>query len=191
MDLSGLSLTPNSAPESLSHLLPEERQLIIVGELAQRRELYFAYGSNMLARRIQAANRAPGAISLGAARLDGHVLVFDLQGMINGETTGGGVANIRQSRGQSLWGVLYWMPPEQLKRLNDLEAGFGYEVLFEPVFSPAFGQVAAYYYRAEKNLVAQLAPQAAYRAYLLDGAKENDLPPDYCQALLRQLDRLK
>ncbi|MDT8447928.1 MAG: gamma-glutamylcyclotransferase family protein [bacterium] len=189
--LSALRKEPELSKVLRSLLEDSQPRLALIQELSKHRLLYFAYGSNLLSSRIQAANRAPGAVSLGAAQLEGHCLVFDLPGMIEGETAGGGVANIRPSPGASLWGALYWMPQPQLVRLNNLEAGFGYRVLFEPVVSPVFGVLKAYYYLAEAQLVVEAAPTEVYRRYLIDGALEQRLPEGYRQQLQSQMDRLQ
>ena len=39
--------------------------------------LYFAYGSNMLSRRLRAPNRTPSAVAVGTGFVSGRRLTFD------------------------------------------------------------------------------------------------------------------
>ena len=108
---------------------------------------------------------------------------FDLTGMIEGETEGGGVANIRPELGQTLWGVLYWLPQSEMERLNKLESDFGYQVHFESVHVQHLGDFHAFYYMAGSNLTDELRPTPAYQSYVIDGALEHSLPKSYIEAL--------
>ncbi|MES1945364.1 AIG2 family protein [Salinisphaera sp. PC39] len=138
---------------------------------------YFAYGSNMLTARL--ARRVPSARPLGAARLPGHVLRFhkrgdDGSGKCNALSTGGG--------GDVVHGVLFEVDGDRLDRLHAAE-GPGYA--FDEVEVDAGGEtLPAVTYRARSAwLDDALAPYTWYQAFVVAGAREHGLPPDYVTAI--------
>ena len=56
-----MDLSPQSLPDLACtwDLSPAVLKPLLIKELSQRQQLYFAYGSNMLTSRIQAVDRAP------------------------------------------------------------------------------------------------------------------------------------
>ena len=76
-----------------------------------RRNLMFAYGSNMLQE--QAINRMPNLIKIGKAELLNHSFYF----------TGNGVASVKSSNFDSVPGVLYSVTDEDFNKM-DIYEGF-------------------------------------------------------------------
>ena len=139
---------------------------------------YFAYGSNMLYARL--ARRVPSARPLGAARLHGHVLRFHKHG-----ADGSGKCNAFATGREAdiTHGALYEVDESRLARLHAAE-GPGYEFVTVTVDSDALGPVRAASYRARIAwLDDALAPYTWYQAYVVAGARENDLPQDYINYL--------
>ncbi len=79
------------------------------------RTVYFAYGSNLGARRFR--RRCPGATVIGRARLPDHQLAFTRYS----RHERGGVADIVPQPGASVWGVLYEIDEACLGALDDYE----------------------------------------------------------------------
>jgi gamma-glutamylcyclotransferase len=72
------------------------------------RFLYFAYGSNMLTRRLCAKDRAPSAQRVGVAYMAGHRLSFDKEGK-DKEGRRSGKCDIQPTDlpTDRVWGVLF------------------------------------------------------------------------------------
>ena len=77
--------------------------------------IYFAYGSNLLSRRLE--GRIGHTEYLGNYKLKDYVLTFDC----------GGFANIQPSKGSYVDGALYTLDPEQLSELNRYEGLYNAE----------------------------------------------------------------
>jgi gamma-glutamylcyclotransferase (GGCT)/AIG2-like uncharacterized protein YtfP len=136
--------------------------------------LYFAYGSNMARRRI--GERAPGARARGRARLGGFRLVADKPGR-----DGSAKLNVVPDAEGFVWGALWELAPPDLARLDRHERG--YERREVTVDSDA-GAIAATTYvsrlRGEPGL------DRGYKEFVLAGAREHGLPPEWI-ALLESL----
>ena len=134
--------------------------------------LYFAYGSNMASRRMR--ERVPGARAAGRARLDGWRLVADKPGR-----DGSAKANVARTPGACVWGVLWELGEDDLAALDRFEAG--YERIAVTV-DPGEGAVPATTYASRRRDAAPgLAPE--YKAWILEGAREHGLPPEWLGAL--------
>lgn len=81
----------------------------------QGRQLYFAYGSNLVARQMTA--RCPSARVAGPAYLDGWRITFGGYS----PSWQGAVADVVRSEGARVPGVLYWLDPSDLERLDSYE----------------------------------------------------------------------
>lgn len=138
---------------------------------------YFAYGSNMLTGRL--ARRVPGARPLGAAQLPRHMLRFHKYG-----TDGSGKCNVvTTGRDQDVvHGVLFDIDERRLPRLHAAE-GPGYEFLHMRVFMQDEPLDAAVYRARTAWLDDALAPYVWYQRFVVAGAREHDLPPDYISNL--------
>jgi len=140
---------------------------------------YFAYGSNVNAR--QMAQRCPGSVPIGRARLEGFRLVFDGHSRNWGMAS---AANIVPSPGDSVWGVLYRVSKEDLKLLDGFEhAPKNYRRATVRLAGPGRGaHEAVVYLRA-----ARPAGQASlpYLAAIMRGALRYRFPLRYLVTLTK------
>ena len=140
--------------------------------------LYFAYGSNMLTERLQA--RVPSARPVGTATLPGHALRFRKQ-----STDGSAKCTVVSTSPSSCsrWpspvvGVCFQMNDAHLPALDAAEGrGQGYtreklDVDREGSCVPAFAYVAQ-----DSHVNPDLHPYAWYKALVMAGARQHDLPP--------------
>ena len=139
---------------------------------APRPVLHFAYGSNMSTSRIE--RRIGSVRQAGIARLKGHEIRFDKK-----SNDLSGKANIAVSKGSVLWGVLYELTSAQSERLAKIEKGYA-----EQYVSIQVGETEsrALTFIAKKNTPG-LRPTRAYLNYLIAGAREHQLPPEYIRLL--------
>jgi len=131
--------------------------------------LYFAYGSNMSAGRMQ--QRIPNATVLGTARVQDRQLVCNKLGR-----DGSGKANLIHRSGYVVYGVLYELPPADIAELDKIEGG--YRRISIQTFSWRYDPIRAETYEAEV-LTDDPTPFEWYRELMLAGARENGLPEDY------------
>ena len=104
---------------------------------------YFAYGSNMMSRRLQA--RTPSARPIGIGRLHGHVLRWHMPSM-----DGSGKCDAAHTGDQAdiVWGVLYQFDADEKHHLDRAEGlGQAYDHATVPVVT-AEAIVPALIYRA-------------------------------------------
>lgn len=134
--------------------------------------LYFAYGSNMASRRMR--DRAPGARAAGRACLAGWRLVADKPGR-----DGSAKANLARDPGACVWGVLWELREEELRALDRFEGG--YERVAVRVDADAGAALATTYVSSLRGAPPGLAP--AYKAFVLDGAREHGLPAEWVARL--------
>ncbi len=122
--------------------------------------LYFAYGSNMLSRRLKAANRAPSAEPVGTGFVLNYTLTFNKR-----STDGSGECDMQASAdsGAMVRGVLYRISAVEKRALDRAEGvGYGYR---EGVVDVHFGEQAVFL--PEALLLLGLEPDA----YRIDGPK--------------------
>lgn len=141
--------------------------------------LYFAYGSNMLSRRLKHKSRVPSAEVVGVGFIEGHRLTFDKMstdgsGKCDAEATG--------SHGDRVYGVIYEIPREEKSRLDRVERlGHGYA---ETTIDATVGSdrvTALMYYATSKD--SSLSPYHWYKGYVEAGAHEHHLPGEYVAAI--------
>ena len=135
--------------------------------------LYFAYGSNMLTARLR--QRTPSAQVLTSARLEGYVLKCNKQGR-----DGSGKGNIEATGLYSdrVYGVVYQLDPADKSRLDQAESlGVGYAQKMVRLTTPQ-GEIEALTYAALR-IDDTLRPFHWYKALLVQGAQENELPRHY------------
>ena len=139
--------------------------------------LYFAYGSNMLSRRLLA--RVPSAIAVGVGYTSGRRLTFDKV-----STDGSGKCDIEPTPSQTdrVYGVLFEIPLAEKAGLDDAEGlGKGYrEERVDVVTSCATRQALAYVATAKAPA---LRPYHWYKALVVAGATEHRLPDPYVEWL--------
>jgi hypothetical protein len=147
--------------------------------------IYFAYGTDI--NPGQMAERSPGHRSLGVARLTGHRLCFPRFS----RTWNGASASITPSRNDTVFGVLYEVPPDELTALH---YQFGYdpegpadlnrhELRAVTVLKVGGSEpVQAMTYVAAPDGTTAL-PSAAYVNAMIDGARYHGLPRAYLVVL--------
>jgi cation transport regulator ChaC len=138
------------------------------------RFLYFAYGSNMLSRRLQ--QRTPSAIAIDTGYVEGRSLVFhklgrDASGKCDMKATDAGTDRV--------YGVLFRVRRAEKPALDHAEGlGTGYAEESVPVHLRNRKTVDAITYAAiaiEPNVL----PFDWYRALVIAGALEHGLPASH------------
>ncbi len=139
--------------------------------------LYFAYGSNMNTARMQ--SRIPTAVPTGAAFVQDRKLVCNKLGR-----DGSGKANLARQPGHMVHGVLYELPPEDIKVLDAIEGGYRRISIW--VNAGEKKPARAETYEAEV-LTHDPVPFDWYQEHILTGAREHGLPEEY----VRQLEQIQ
>ena len=140
--------------------------------------LYFAYGSNMSFRRLNA--RISKFSRLGVATLFDHDLRFHKIS----HNDGSGKCDILQTDEQEHYvlGVLYHIDPLEKHILDDYEGvGLGYEEKSIDVEMSGERLTAFAYYATQIDPT--LKPLHWYKEHVLRGARENDLPAQYIRKI--------
>ena len=139
---------------------------------------YFAYGSNMLTKRLK--RRCPGASSRGRANADGYVLQFSKP-----SNDGSGKATLRGTAGSRTVGVLFEIPSTELRCLDHHEGvGFGYERCDTfPVRSADTNELVQTVTYIATSPDTSLQPYDWYLALVVAGAQEHALGDNYIRAL--------
>lgn len=142
--------------------------------------LCFAYGSNMLNRRIQAADRAPSAQAQGTGFVVAHRLTFDKVSTEKKSERQSGKCDMEATGlpADRTYGVLFSIRKTEEAALDKAEGvGKGYERRPVTVTTDG-GDVAAIAYIATKKNPG-VRPYDWYHAFVLAGAIEHQLPADY------------
>jgi gamma-glutamylcyclotransferase len=145
--------------------------------------IVFAYGSNMCSGRFRAYRIEP--VGRGrAALLDRYCLVFNKL-----SKDGSGKATVSPRDGHHVWGVLYEVDDADLARLDKGE-GTGYKRSKVTVRTADDIPVEAWVYIATKPITThELRPYTWYKRFLVEGAEEHLLPPEYITGL-REIDAM-
>jgi gamma-glutamylcyclotransferase len=137
--------------------------------------LYFAYGSNMFARRLAA--RTPSAVRIATAFVERRRLTFDKV-----STDGSGKCDIEATGNPTdrVYGVIFRIAVAEEHSLDEAEGlGYGYRK-DELIAVTSEGPVAAVaYFATEKDPA--LRPYDWYKAFVVQGATENTLPTAYIE----------
>lgn len=144
---------------------------------------YFAYGSNMLSRRLRAPERAPSAQAEGIGYVEGYRLTFDKLSVRDNHRSGKcdmertGVATDR------VWGVLFSIPNAEEGALDRAE---GFPTAYSkdptiPVVTEAGLREAVAYIAVKK--ATSVKPYHWYKAFVVAGAAEHGLPQAYIEWL--------
>ena len=139
--------------------------------------LYFGYGSNLLAARIE--RRLGPCEWLGAASFAGHALRFHKRG---GDGSGKCDAFRTGDPGDRLWGALFGLDDRQLAELDRIE-GPGYERRTVEVVLGERMLEADLYVARPQAIDSGLSPFDWYKELVLSGARENGLSRDYLDAI--------
>ena len=139
--------------------------------------LYFAYGSNMLSRRLCAADRTPSAVAFETGFVRGRRLTFDKVG-----SDGSGKCDIEATGNldDRVYGVIYEINESEKSALDKIEGlckGYKEENV-EIVTSSDTYQAVAYVATSKEPA---LRPYHWYKAIVIAGAVENILPESYIE----------
>ena len=138
---------------------------------------YFAYGSNMSAKRLN--SRIP-AVRLGVVRLQGYMLVFTKPSELDGSAKCDICST--ESPDDTVYGVLYEIE-ESHKAVLDKFEGLGYGYTSELITVSFNGQsVKAVTYKAV-TADHTLKPFNWYKTHVIRGAEENNMPPEYIEKI--------
>jgi len=159
------------------------RLRLMMGAHMDAQFLHFAYGSNMLARRLTAADRAPSAKVVSIGYVPGYRFTFDKRG--EGES-GKGNMNKTGVATDRVYGVVFTISRKDEASLDKKE-GYapngkkGYDKLTVTVRTPDGPKDAIAY-------IARIAEPGAlpfhwYKAFVVAGAVENNLPAPYIEWL--------
>ena len=146
---------------------------------------YFAYGSNMLTRRLMDPSRAPSAVACGMAAAPGFVVRFHKLG-----ADGSGKCTLVARAGKSVMahGVLYEVSEADCARLDRVEGVHtgGYVRRSVELRLADDRTVTAMTYVAGARYVdASRVPFDWYRDLVVAGAIEHGLPLSYIDELMR------
>ncbi|WP_340695852.1 gamma-glutamylcyclotransferase family protein [Hydrogenobacter thermophilus] len=142
---------------------------------------YFAHGSNMSQRQMKERCKEGKFKTLGRAFLRGYRLVFDGYSI----SWDGSVANLVPLEGGIVWGVLYEVSEECIKKLDECEgvsSGYYKRVKVE-VHSEDGKSFMAYTYLREP--LEEGKPSREYIETLLEGAEAVGLPEEYVNKYIR------
>jgi gamma-glutamylcyclotransferase len=139
--------------------------------------LYFAYGSNMFARRLAA--RTPSAVRITTAFIDGRRLTFDKV-----STDGSGKCDIEATGNLAdrVYGVVFRIATAEERALDEAE-GVGHGSRKDEITVMTIeGTAEAMAYIATKK-DPKRRPYDWYKAFVLQGAAENALPAAYIELI--------
>ena len=146
---------------------------------------YFAYGSNMLTRRLTAPGRAPSAVACGIARAPGFVVRFHKVGA-DGSGKCTLVATVAEA--EAACGVLYQVADADganLDRVEGVHTGGYVRRAVELRLAGGRTASAMTYVASAGHVDASCIPFDWYRDLVVAGAIEHGLPPRYVEKLAR------
>jgi len=140
---------------------------------------YFAYGSNMLTRRLIAADRAPSATPVGIGYVECRRLTFN---KVSRDGSGKCDAEVTGKKTDRVYGVIFEIALADKAALNKAEGlGEGYAEEHVEVVTGSSNVQVMTYIATEKESV--LRPYHWYKAITVAGAVEHGLPKDYVEWL--------
>lgn len=165
-------------------LLNSSRRLSLLRNIMSNAAFeYFAFGSNLLQKRIHILN--PSAVFRTTARLDGYRLEFD--NYIPGKAWHGASATITKAQGEHVWGVI-WTLDESHRATLDSQEGVDegiYEAFSVDVTSPKGEVIGCRTYSLLKRGSQDRRPSPQYLDVIIRGAIEHNLPSEYIDKLKR------
>lgn len=144
-------------------------------------EIYFAYGSNLLPRQMEA--RCPSSRLIGTGEIPGYELCFPRVS----DRWNGGVAGLRSDPAGKVEGVLYELTAGDLARLDDFEgiADGQYRRESVQVLLRDRSTVEAWVYFANIQDEGSFEPSWTYIDTMLRGAQDCGLSPEAVAELQR------
>lgn len=138
---------------------------------------YFAYGSNMLTRRLTASDRAPSAKRVATGFIEGRRLTFDKTSQ---DGSGKCDAELTGDKKVRVYGVVFEIAEAERKALGKAEGlDKGYKEEMVKVVTES-GEAEHMTYIATRKESA-LRPYRWYKALAIAGAIEHGLPKDYIE----------
>jgi hypothetical protein len=139
--------------------------------------LYFAYGVNMLSHRIQDA--APSAVAIDIGIVQGYRFAF---GKVSRYGSGECDIEVTNNPKDRVYGVLYKINVKDKSNLNDAEGLGTYNEANVQVVTSTDNCTAMTYIARYKD-ASLLRPFQWYKALVIAGAAEHDLPKAYVEWL--------
>ena len=141
--------------------------------------LYFAYGANMFSRRIQSPNIAPSAVAVDIGFVQGRRFTF---GKVSRDGSGKCDLEVTNNSSNRAYGVLYRINVKDRENLNQAEGlGIGYSETSIQVVTAKATYTAMTYVGSYKEAI--LRPYQWYKAFVIAGAIEHELPAEYIEWL--------
>ena len=134
-------------------------------------KIIFAYGSNMYTKKLRSST--PSAKVIGRARLLGKRMVCNKK-----SKDGSGKANLVDSPGNVVWGVLYEIDSAELDKLDKAEGSYQRTTL--QVLNEQGNTITAEVYISTK-VTTDPTPYDWYKNLILQGARKHRLPKDYLE----------
>ena len=146
---------------------------------------YFAYGSNMLTRRLTDPSRAPSAVARGVATISGFAVRFHKVG-----ADGSGKCTLVESDEESAvaYGVLYELADsdgDRLDRVEGVDTGGYSRCSVQLRFLDGRNTDAVTYVAGDRHIDTARVPFDWYRELVVAGAVEHGLPASYIDELAR------
>lgn len=153
-------------------------------QIMQGKFLYFAYGSNLLAKRIHVNN--PSAVRAGIGKLENYRLDF----VTISRSWKGAIATVVSTPGRTVWGAIWEIDNENLRNLDKQEgvASGVYIPLEVNIITPSGENKKCRVYQQSvipkevkkmKDLPTERRPSGPYLMTIIMGAAESGLPEDY------------
>jgi hypothetical protein len=140
---------------------------------------YFAYGSNMLNKRL--IERVPSALVRAIGYIEGYTVRYNKK-----SKDGSGKCNLvkTEDKNDRVYGVIYDFLDADKPALDKCEGlGRGYNAIMVKVIADS-EELRAYTYVADDNAVDDsLKPYSWYRDLVVEGARRLSLPPEYVSRL--------
>ncbi len=138
---------------------------------------YFAYGSNMLSRRLKADKRTPSAKVIDVGYLIGHRLTFY---KLSQDGSGKCDAELTNRKSDRVYGVIFQIDCNEKSALDGAEGlGYGYDSKNLNVILSSEIVIAKAYIATTKEK--SLLPYHWYKALVVSGAIEHSLPNYYIE----------
>lgn len=142
------------------------------------RRFYFAYGSNM--NQAQMRERCPDSKLVGKAVLKDYKIGFS----ILSPSWRGGCADVVQSLGDQVWGLLYEVSEEDLESLNKFEGHpYKYKRFTATVTDESGEQVEAESYEVVERSLEHVKPSEEYIGRMVEAGKLFSFPEQYVRKL--------
>lgn len=139
----------------------------------------FAYGSNMNINRLK--NRVPSAVKISNGFIEGFSLKCS---KLSKDSSGKATVIKTDNKKDLVWGVLFEIDEKEKPLLDRAEGlNYGYDELIIDVNDGKEIHKAQIYIANDKSVDEGLKPFSWYKAYITEGAKENQLPNDYIKML--------